>query len=270
MDGNRERRNYGERVMKKTKLGGHVLSALLFLIMSAGWVCAAVSAERSLPGWVKDSLTILGDGASQVLLVTGDDFSGFHAMLHLMEKRGGIWRSAVPPIPALIGEKGFAPPGAKREGDLRTPSGVFALKRTFGYATEIPSRMPYRRVGKNDLWVDDVTSPDYNQWVKRDLTSATSFEVMKLDDDRYKYGIVIEYNTDPAVPGMGSAIFLHVRRGENMPTLGCVALSEEDILKVLLWLDPKARPLSTLGTQASLVSLTRKTRAQSNRPPKRK
>ncbi len=254
--------------MKMTKLRGCVLSALLFLILSAGPVWASPSAEGSLPEWVRDSLAAMADGSSQAVLVTGDDFSGFHAMLHLLEKQSGTWRNVAPPLPALIGEKGFAPPGAKREGDLRTPSGAFALKRAFGYATEIPSRMPYRRVGKDDLWVDDIASPDYNRWVRRGRTSARSFEVMKLDDDRYKYGIVIEYNTDPVVPGAGSAIFIHVRRGENMPTLGCVALSEEDILKVLLWLDPKASPQMILGTQDSLVSMARHIRAASNRPAK--
>jgi len=247
--------------MKKTKLGGYVLSAFLFFLLSAGWVSAAPSAEEIPAEWRASSLETLAHGSSQVLLVTGGDSSGFHATLHLLEKRGGAWRSASPHLSALIGEKGFAPPGAKKEGDIRTPSGIFALKRTFGYALEIPSRMPYRRVGKDDLWVDDVSSPDYNRWVRRGHTSASSFEVMKLDDDRYKYGIIIEYNTDPVVRGAGSAIFIHVRRGEGMPTLGCVALSEEDILKVLLWLDPAAKPLAILGTRDSLVSLLQSVRA---------
>ena len=242
-----------EVFMKKAKLGWYVLSFFLLFFTPAEWVSAAPSGEGIPAEWMETYLEILARGSSQVILVTGDDSSGFHATLHFLEKRGGAWHGATTPLRALIGGKGFAPPGAKREGDVRTPSGVFALKRTFGYAPEISSRMPYSQVGKDDLWVDDVSSPDYNRWVKRGRTSASSFEVMKLDDDRYKYGIIIEYNTDPVVRGAGSAIFIHVRRGENMPTLGCVALSEEDIRTLLAWLDPAAKPLVVLGTRDSLL-----------------
>ncbi len=252
-------------MMKMMKIGGSVLLALLFFLL-AGWAPAASLAEENLPEWKNDALTALAQGASQVLLVTSEEPSGFHATLHFLEKKDGAWRNAFPPMRVLIGEKGFAPPGEKKEGDVRTPSGVFALKRTFGYARKIPSRMFYRQVGKDDLWVDDVSSPDYNRWVKRGHTSATSFEVMKLDDDRYKYGIIIEYNTDPVVKGAGSAIFIHVRRGEGMPTLGCVALSEEDILKVLAWLDPAAKPLAIMGTRDTLISLTRDAGTKSDCP----
>lgn len=245
------------RFREKTRFGLSVLAGVLLLFLSAGTPLADTSAGDVPAGWMEASLAVLARGSSQVLVVTGDDPSRFRATLHVFEKTGAGWRYAFPPVPALIGQKGFAPPGEKREGDLRTPSGVFPLRRTFGYDHEIRSRMPYRRVGKDDLWVDDASSPDYNRWVRRGETSASSFEVMRLDDDRYKYVIVMEYNTDPVVPGAGSAIFIHVRRGENLPTLGCVALSEGDILKILAWLDPQASPVAVLGTRESLISLGR-------------
>lgn len=243
------------RFKDKAGFGLYVLAGVLLVFLSAGTLLADTSAGEVPAGWMDATLAALARGSSQVLLVTGDDSSRFRATLHALERSGTGWRHAFPPLPALIGGKGFAPPGGKREGDLRTPSGVFALRRTFGYDPHIPSRMPYRPVGKDDLWVDDASSPDYNRWVKRGETSAKSFEVMKLDDDRYRYGIVMEYNTGPVVPGAGSAIFIHVRRGENLPTLGCVALSEDGILKVLAWLDPAAKPLVILGTMESLLSL---------------
>lgn len=235
-----------------------ILSVVLLLPLPVDATAAACQSDEAPAGWMETCLERLAGGASQALVVTGEGASGFHATLHLLEKRGGAWRSAAPPLPALIGEKGFAPPGGKREGDLRTPSGVFSLRRTFGYAPEIPSRMPYRRVGKDDLWVDDVSSPDYNRWVKRGATAAASFEVMKLDDHRYRYAIVVEYNTEPVVRGAGSAIFIHLRLGEGESTRGCVALAEEDMVKVLAWLDPAARPVVLLGTRESLVELARR------------
>jgi L,D-peptidoglycan transpeptidase YkuD (ErfK/YbiS/YcfS/YnhG family) len=107
--------------------------------------------------------------------------------------------------------------------------------------------MPYRQATNDDVWVDDPNSIDYNRWVKKQDTHAASYEMMKRDDNLYKYGIVIEYNTDPVIKGNGSAIFLHIRKGEGIPTAGCVAVSEEDIIKIIGWLDPAAAPLIITG-----------------------
>ncbi len=252
-------------MMNMTRNFAFMPAVFLFCLLSASCVPSAVSTRKAPPPeWMQSSLQNLAGASSQVLLVTAEETSGFKATLHVLEKRDDHWRYAFPPLPALIGRKGFAPPGDKKEGDVKTPSGVFALKRTFGYASEIDSRMPYRQAGDEDIWVDDAASPDYNRWVRKGETSAASFEVMKRKDDRYKYGIVIEYNTDPIVKGAGSAIFIHVRGGENMPTLGCVALSESDMLKVLGWLDPAAGPLVVSGTRDSLLLLTRGVRPLPN------
>jgi L,D-peptidoglycan transpeptidase YkuD (ErfK/YbiS/YcfS/YnhG family) len=109
--------------------------------------------------------------------------------------------------------------------------------------------MPYRQVTSDDLWVDDINADDYNRWVTRGATRASSFEVMRRKDDLYKYGIVVEYNTNPVIKSYGSAIFIHIWRGKGKPTAGCVALSEEDIIRILRWLNPAARPLVVMGTE---------------------
>lgn len=224
------------------------LATLLFFCLVT--LAGSPAVAKETPAWMPSTLRDLPEATTQVLLVSADRPGDFKATMYVLEKRDGAWHEAFPPLPALIGSKGFAPPGEKREGDRRTPSGVFPIKLAFGYGERIDSRMPYRQAGEEDIWVDDAASPDYNRWVRRDETSATSFEVMKRQDDRYKYGIVIEYNTDPVVEGAGSAIFIHVRGGKNLPTLGCVALSEEDILKILARLDPAKQPLAVLGIGA--------------------
>ena len=151
------------------------------------------------------------------------------------------------PMDAVIGENGFARPGEKREGDGRTPSGIFSLKRTFGYDKTVNTKMPFRQAAEEDLWVDDPNAPDYNQWVKQGETGAGSYEKMKREDDQYKYGIVIEYNTEPVIKGYGSAIFFHVWEEKSHSTAGCVAVSEENMIKILEWLDPNAFPLIIMG-----------------------
>lgn len=109
--------------------------------------------------------------------------------------------------------------------------------------------MPYRQSQENDLWIDDPNDPDYNRWVHQNQTKAASYERMKRDDDLYKYGIVIEYNTDPVIKGFGSAIFLHVWAGTDSTTAGCVAASEDDILKMLGWLNPAKNPVMLINPQ---------------------
>jgi L,D-peptidoglycan transpeptidase YkuD (ErfK/YbiS/YcfS/YnhG family) len=101
--------------------------------------------------------------------------------------------------------------------------------------------------------VDDVNSEDYNKWVKG-KPNAASCEKMKRDDDQYKYGVVIEYNMYPIVKGKGSAIFLHVWK-DGGPTLGCVSMSEEMVLKILGWLDPAKKPLIIMGKESELRAM---------------
>ena len=187
--------------------------------------------------------------SSQVLLVTNNCPSSFTVKIYALEKKNNKWKKVLESLNGVIGKNGFAMPGEKREGDGKSPSGIFPLQMTFGYNKSIKTKMPYRQALSDDLWIDDVNAGDYNRWVKKENTKAVSYERMKRDDTLYKYGIVIEYNTTPVIKGYGSAIFFHVWRGENIPTAGCVAVSEDNILMILDWLDPQANPLIIMGTE---------------------
>jgi L,D-peptidoglycan transpeptidase YkuD (ErfK/YbiS/YcfS/YnhG family) len=55
----------------------------------------------------------------------------------------------------------------------------------------------------------------------------------------YNYSAVIAYNLK-RVPGLGSAIFLHV--GIASSTAGCVSLPQRELLEVLRWLRPSEDP----------------------------
>jgi L,D-peptidoglycan transpeptidase YkuD (ErfK/YbiS/YcfS/YnhG family) len=188
--------------------------------------------------------------STQIILVReskGPSSSGY--FVFTFEKKQDHWEWVSGPTEASIGRNGFALPGKKREGDGKTPSGIFSLRRTFGYDKTITTKMPYRQATEEDLWVDDPNAPDYNRWVKKGETGAASYEKMKREDVQYKYGIVIEYNTGPVIKRHGSAIFFHVWKRKDSPTAGCVAVSEEDIVKILEWLDPNAFPLIVIGIE---------------------
>jgi len=172
--------------------------------------------------------------------------NSFLAQLMAWEKKDGQWDIALGPLEAVIGKNGLAPLGEKREGDGRTPSGVYALKRAFGYEPIVETGLIYQQVGEDDLWVDDPESNDYNQWVKEGDTQAKSFERLKREDDLYRYAVVVEYNTDPVVPGNGSAIFLHLWRAADQPTAGCVALRSEDVREIMRWLEVDKNPVMVI------------------------
>lgn len=235
-----------------------LLASLLLTPASAGAASFTVDAPpqavtpvqgRDLP---ESAEKIIGP-STQLLLVRNTNPADVEVRVMALERRDGRWQMPFAPLEGVIGRKGFAPPGEKREGDGRTPSGIYPLGMVFGYAASFSTRMPYRQATPDDLWVDDVEAPDYNQWVKRGETKASSFERMRRDDDAYKYGIVVEYNTQPILKGQGSAIFLHLWRGRGMPTAGCIALAERDLLRILGWLDPAANPLIIMGTKVTIA-----------------
>ncbi len=184
---------------------------------------------------------------SQLIVVAATGPGEVKAMLCTLEKREGTWHVVRPVSDVVVGRSGFALPGEKHEGDGRTPSGIFPLRRAFGYAASVSTRMPYRQVTEHDIWVDDPASSDYNKWMKRGETEAASFEKMLRPDGLYRYGIVIEYNTEPIVPGMGSAIFFHIWKGPDRGTAGCVAMGEILLVQLLAWLDPARNPVAVLG-----------------------
>ena len=186
----------------------------------------------------------------QAVLVEGSANGGVTATVSGWERRDGGWNQVFGPTQAMVGRNGLAPSGEKREGDGRTPSGTFELRRAFGYGKDVPTELDYRVVTEKDFWIDAPTSPLYNQWVTGDVPGV-SHEVLRRQDDLYKYAIVIEYNTDPVVPGMGSAIFLHVWRGAGEPTAGCVALAQAELLRLLQWLDARRNPVILLKESPS-------------------
>jgi L,D-peptidoglycan transpeptidase YkuD (ErfK/YbiS/YcfS/YnhG family) len=134
--------------------------------------------------------------SEQLIFATNRDSSSVLVTIHALERNNGVWHLVFPTSTGSIGEMGFAAIDKKREGDGKSPSGIFPLGIAFGYDPSVVTKMPYRQATDDDFWVDDVNSEDYNKWVKGQ-PNAASWEKMKRDDDQYKHGVVIEYNMHP-------------------------------------------------------------------------
>lgn len=198
------------------------------------------------PAPADPALTQAG-AAGQAIVVTADRYGATTATLTGYERdAAGGWRRAFGPWPARVGTRGLAPPGEKREGDGRTPSGVYGFDFMFGVAPDPGVSFPYRRVTSRSIaWDDDPASPLYNTWVDLDRQDAGDEPEPMYVSPAYDHGAVIAYNTE-RTPGLGSAIFLHVSTGA--PTAGCVSLPAGQLVRLLRWLDPARSPRIVVGT----------------------
>jgi len=89
---------------------------------------------------------------------------------------------------------------------------------------------------EDDGWCDAPEDPSYNRQVK--LPYSANAENLYRDSHVYDVVLVLGHNDDPPIADLGSAIFLHIAREGYKPTQGCVAINEEDMLKLL----PKLKP----------------------------
>lgn len=202
----------------------------------------------------------LPDQTQQVVLVVTPSWTSSTGTLTMFQKSHGKWSSVGPEIPVALGRNGLAwgtdsqhdikDGPTKVEGDGKAPAGSFKVGPAFGYAPHPPqaTKFPYHQATASDFWVSDSNSPQYNQWVTLQggvdpHTRWKSFEDMKRPDDLYSLGMVVQYNTDPVVKNGGSAIFLHIWSAPGSPTAGCTAMAEQNLLKLLKWLDPTSKPL---------------------------
>ncbi|WP_017814943.1 L,D-transpeptidase family protein [Paenibacillus shenyangensis] len=180
--------------------------------------------------------------SEQMIIVTASRQSSTAGRLYLYEKQTDGWHHQIGPIPVVLGQNGL---GKTKEGDGKTPIGTYTLGTAFGSSSLPPDglKTDYRTAGADDYWVDASKSPDYNSWVAYEGNPDdrwSSFE--RLNNPLYKHAMVINYNTDPALPGKGSAIFMHIWRAADKPTEGCIAMSELNLLKVLTAIDPDKSP----------------------------
>jgi L,D-peptidoglycan transpeptidase YkuD (ErfK/YbiS/YcfS/YnhG family) len=190
--------------------------------------------------------------AGQVITVIAGGYGQTTATFTAYQRVGTGWQVAFGPWDARVGFNGFAPLGAKREGDGRTPSGTYGFDFFFGVDPDPGVHFPYRMVTSNAIvWDDDPASPLYNEWVDTTSQNAGTDPEPMYNTPAYSHGAVVAYN-DARTPGLGSAIFLHVSTGGS--TAGCVSLPASELLAVLRWLDPSQQPRIVMGTTADVTS----------------
>lgn len=185
--------------------------------------------------------------SEQVIIAFNKEEKSYNGILFGLELIKGKWKVTFDTIPCTFGKNGIADPDQKFEGDGKTPSGTFPIGSAFGYHDNIDVEMKFIELSNSHYWVSDTSSNLYNQLISY-YPENLFVEKMKRNDHLYKYGIIIEYNTPNPIKGKGSAIFIHIERKKGDPTAGCIAISEEDIIELISWIQPLKNPLIVIAT----------------------
>jgi L,D-peptidoglycan transpeptidase YkuD (ErfK/YbiS/YcfS/YnhG family) len=229
----------------------------------------------------------------QVVVVATKDWNATQGMAHLYERasKTAKWKSKGETFPVVVGRTGLRwartetprasqprldpfrteetfktldgvpvpGPPFKKEGDGKSPAGMFPLTFAFGTAVK-PEQVtfPYTRLGQYTECVDDVNSHHYNKIVGRDQVGIfdwKSSEKMLEIVPQYELGVFVAYNSYPVVKGNGSCIFLHVWKDANTPTAGCTAMGRLDMERIVSWLEPALNPYLVQLPEAEYKSL---------------
>ena len=219
-----------------------------------------------------NKITIIPASSRQMVMVLTDSPEASNGILYYFQRdcNKPQWRLANGPIPVVVGKNGLgwstglhsvantSNYPVKKEGDGRSPAGVFHLTSVFGYkpAEQMTKlKMPYLHVTEVTECIDDPNSRYY----KHIMSSAKMGEAGEVDwkssekmremGPCYEVGVVVDYNHDPIEHGAGSCIFLHNWRNPRSATAGCTAMAPEEMKEIVNWLDNAKDPVFVLLTK---------------------
>lgn len=178
---------------------------------------------------------IPGD-SGQVVVVYGDHKDSPDSTLVLYQKRGPLWQQSGS-WPARNGKQGWTT--NHREGDERSPVGVFTLSGAGGLLEDPGTRLPYTQDE------DALVSSRHRDGAHRS----------DLD-----YVITIDHNRPPGTrpddptrtPGRskGGGIWIQLDHGDGTP--GCIGVPRTAMEYLLHTLDPENKPVIVMGDKAAL------------------
>lgn len=205
--------------------------------------------------------------SSQCVVGISEGWNSSHVTLSYYEKSSGKWQQVGKEWKGRLGSKGLVwgrglhpnPAGVvlKKEGDNRSPAGVFDLGGVWGSHKSVKKHPKtfYHQVTTRDLWVEDPKSKFYNQFLTLDREPKTEWEKkaqMVQDDYPHSLKLFIGHNAFPKiVANGGSSIFFHIWRREGAAaTAGCTTMQENKLRELIATVDPERRPIYVLLPRA--------------------
>ena len=201
---------------------------------------ANIQHETVSPSWVTE-LPAAQD-AEQLFIVAGMGMDQTTAYITMHERdAGGVWKQVLS-APAYVGRNGLCEDADHWEGCGQTPMGIYRFNKAFGIAEDPGCAIPYVKVNGDVYWSGDMREGmHYNEMVDireyPDLDLTFSEHIVEATNG-YRYCLNISFNEE-GVPGRGSAIFLHCFIPGKASTGGCVAVSEENMKRILQRVSPE-------------------------------
>ncbi|GIE83334.1 hypothetical protein Aph02nite_92840 [Actinoplanes philippinensis] len=243
------------------------LAVFLVLAVTAVLVPAAPAAA-ALP----DELAHVGN-ARQVIVVAGRSWASTHATVRAFQRGSdGKWRQKFGTMNARTGYGGWKWASSRRQDTGQTPAGTFTLTQAFGVRADPGTRLPYRKVDADDYWAGDNRDPETYNLLQPSASPKRTWRKSRAErlaayPRQYAHAIVINFNTPSGVrwdaahrqytattradTRRGSAIFLHA--GGSGPTAGCVSVKRADLVRLLRWLDPAAKPRIVMAPATAIT-----------------
>lgn len=209
----------------------------------AGRSAPEPQADRSgeIPALGAGTRAAIPAASRQAVVVTGDgpDANRATAVLYEREAADRGWKPVSDTWHGHNALKGWT--DDHRQGDLRSPIGVFGLSDAGGRLPDPGTKLPYDR------------GPAFS-------ISGRGFEGEPLAGS-FDYVVAVDYNRKPGTTpldwtrplgvGKGGGIWLHVDHGG--PTQGCVSLPRGRMKELLRWLDPVKKPVVVMGDAQALA-----------------
>ncbi len=208
----------------------------------------------------------------QIIIGIAPDKQSSHVTLSIFEKGNAGWKQSGSAWKGRLGRSGLAwgiglhPANMegirKREGDGRSPAGIFKIGSesgyAFGYAPAIKKlpTLPYKMITSRDLWVEDSNSPYYNRHILLAHQPKSAWEKkgqMRQGDHAHSLKLFIAHNEGTskkrAIANAGSSIFFHIwRGGGSKPTAGCTTMHTAQLSAMISKIDPNKNPVYVLLT----------------------
>jgi L,D-peptidoglycan transpeptidase YkuD (ErfK/YbiS/YcfS/YnhG family)/predicted deacylase len=144
--------------------------------------------------------------------------------------------------PCTVGSGGLIQASLKREGDKRTPIGVFPLRYGFFDPVTVPDfprdlAFPFVPLSDDMIWEEE--GPDYNRLVFSEGGDRPDERLTRRRQESL-FDIIVPIGFNDAVPegGRGSAIFIHAARADMSGTAGCIGVPRERMSELARRLKP--------------------------------
>jgi L,D-peptidoglycan transpeptidase YkuD (ErfK/YbiS/YcfS/YnhG family) len=185
--------------------------------------------------------------ATRLIVVTVPTMTSVKATLHTFERKSpatGAWQRSGPPEAAVVGATGIGwaedydylarkDEPVKREGDKRTPAGIFRVAGPIGFEDSKLPRYTKMEAGRS-FCVDDPTSLLYGKIVDKKIAATVKSAEDMSAVPGMKRALLVDYPVRRGAKA-GSCVFIHAWDSAETGTKARVGMDAERVAVLQEW-----------------------------------